>query len=142
MFHIEARINGSQTVTNFYKMPGEENRGYMYWHTDRKSEIQVGSGTGYLFHTRLLDSSRNTEDITKIDSAHDQVQMGGTFSINSPLGTFSCIRNDHRYYRNDTFYLVRYFAEGLGLIKQEEYVIRNAQIYPETVRLLDSAMLK
>lgn len=137
-FALEARTDTAKysNKTRYFRMPNEENMGWMGWGVSRSSAIDAGSGV--LFHTRLMDSASSYEEVMQKWAKHDQVQWGGLHPVYTPLGVFQCIRNDHRYYDTDTFYQVRYFAKHLGLIKEEKYHLVNGNIEPEQIQLLDS----
>jgi hypothetical protein len=138
---LEGRMDSMPNRTHFYKMPGNTVHGWMSWGVRRASAIYAGSGV--LFHTRLMDSSASCQEVMeKWGVKHEQVQWGGLHPVNTPLGVFQCIRNDHRYYEADTAYQVRYFAKDLGWIKEEEYHLKNGIIYPDRVRIIDSTSFK
>lgn len=135
-YNLEGRIDSGFGRTNYYIMPDGTMKGYMFWGSTRGSEISAGGG--YLFHTRLMDSSTSYEEVLKVNSTLDQAQIGGLHTVVTAAGTFSCIRNEIRYFQNDSIHLVRYFAKDLGRVKEEKYKIVDGIIYPIYIQTLDS----
>ncbi|HCS21118.1 MAG TPA: hypothetical protein DIW47_11270 [Bacteroidetes bacterium] len=139
-YPLEGRIDSFPYRTNYYRMPGEVKWGWMNWGVSRTSAINAGGGV--LFHTRLLDSAATYEEVMGTWDKHQQVQWGGLHWVSTPIGEFQCIRNDHRYYEGDTSYQARYFAMGVGYIKQEKFHFVNGVKYMDEIQIIDSTSLK
>jgi|GEM_PF-2500310 len=77
--------------------------------------------SGEFFNTQFLDESPNFEYVTAKDSTRQQIQYGGLHSISTPYGTLDCIKNRLIFPLSDSVIFDRYYAKGLGMVKEDRY---------------------